>query len=112
MSSDSCLSLEFQGPLLHSTYPPLPIPPQSLSFSLPTWPLLTDPHAVWHPPSGMCLTPTEVVSMHFLLLVQGALVWGGGWGWGADAAAHQGVKGGDDKGRGTKGVDPLHLHAR
>lgn len=44
--------------------------------------------------------------MRFLLPVQGALVWGRGWGRGADAAAHQGVKGRDDR-EGHRGSGPL-----
>lgn len=44
--------------------------------------------------------------MRFLLPVQGALVWAGGWGRGADAEAHQGAKGAMTKG-GAEGSGPL-----
>lgn len=44
--------------------------------------------------------------MRFLLPVQRALVWAGGWGRGADAEAHQGAKGAMTKG-GAKGSGPL-----
>lgn len=108
MSSDSRLSLGFQVPLLTFHLPspahtsPIPLFPLSLRGCCS----LTDPHAVWRPPPGVCLTPAEVVSMRFMLPVQGALVWAGVWGRGADAEAHQGAKGAMTKG-GAEGSGPL-----
>ena len=94
MSSDSRLSLEFQGPSLHSTYaPPTRTSPVPLFLSLHGHCLLTPtqssqlPDAVWCPPTGMCppllhqhtLVPPPVHSAGVViscsvLLAQGALV--------------------------------------